>query len=72
MLGGKRDCYDIFSGSQAEKDLVDFMKQTPLEQWKQLMKEAEPLGKQFKECVIYEGVLQGFCDISGNLTAAST
>lgn len=69
MLGKKRDCYDIFTGSREEKELIAFSEKQPLEMWKELMLEASG---HLKEAVIAEGFRLGFCDENGNPTTAST
>jgi hypothetical protein len=69
MLGKKRDCYDIFTGSREEKELLAFSEKQPLEMWKELMLEAD---SYMKEAVIAEGFRMGFCDKNGSLTTTLT
>ena len=67
-MSKKRDCYDIFSGSRDEEELIDFMNKPLVEQWKELYDEAVLNQNVFVETLISIGVENNFCDKQGNLT----
>jgi len=67
-MSKKRDCYDIFSGSRDEKEFIDFMNKSLVEQWKELYNEAVLNQSMFVEPLILIGVKNNFCDKQGNLT----
>jgi len=67
-MSKKRDCYDIFSGSRDEEELIDFMNKPLVEQWKELYDEAVLNQNVFVEPLIWIGVENNFCDKQGNLT----
>jgi len=67
-MSKKRDCYDIFSGSRDEKEFIDFMNKSLVEQWKELYNEAVLNQSMFVEPLILIGVENNFCDKQGNLT----
>lgn len=67
-MSKKRDCYDIFSGSKAEEELISFMKKPLIEQWRELFDYAKLKQPLFLETLINIGVENNFCDKEGSLT----
>lgn len=54
----KRDCYDTFSGSQEEKNLLAFCKLPLQEQFDLLVKQTEN-NRMLQECILSAGLKLG-------------